>query len=148
MKKIISILTIIISLITLLVFPVSAKEISTETEYFENGYYCITETEETTTTWGLFAISTKSGSRTRTYYNGATALFALTVHGTFNYNGTVARSTASSYSYSIYNNNWSFVSGSSSYSANYATATGTFRLLGVSNDISATLYCDQDGNLY
>lgn len=149
MKKIIALVTILVSLFVLFIIPISAKEVTTEIEYFEDGSYRITEITVEEPILATRVISTKSGSKTDTYYSASgNNLFSLTVRGTFNYNGTVARATASSYSYSINSSSWSFVSGSSSYTANRATAYGTFEnSLGSQTDLSVTLYCDQDGNL-
>lgn len=147
MKKVLSLVILIVTLFSLSIIPVSAKEVTTITEYLEDGTYFI-ETVEEETSYGVWAISTKSGTKTRTYYSASgSALFSLTVGGTFNYNGTVARAIDSSYSYGINSSLWSFVSGSSSYTANKATATGTFSSLGNQKTLSVTLACDQDGNL-
>ncbi len=148
MKKIISFLIVLVSLFALATAPISAKNITTETEYFEDGSYCVTEIVNEDKSFISRAISTTSGTKTDSYYSATGALlFTLSVRGTFNYNGTVARATASSYSYSINNTSWSFVGGSSSYTANRATANGTFEKAGAERTLSVTLYCDQDGNL-
>ncbi len=148
MKKFISIILVVLVFLSLC-SPVLAKEDSTTIEYFDDGSYIITEIVETHNNVSPYAISTKSGYKTVNGYSDSGAKqFSLTVHGTFNYNGTVARATASSYSYSISNSAWSFLNGSSSYTANNATATGRFTSYGNTKSVSVTLYCDQDGNLY
>lgn len=148
MKRLVSILLLIVSIFTLAVLPTVAEERRTEITYYEDGSYCVTEIIIAENAMNR-AISTKTGTKTNTYYSATgNTLFSLSVRGTFNYNGTVARATASSYSYSITSSAWDFVSGSSSYTANRATATGTFEnSLGSEKTLSVTLYCDQDGNL-
>ena len=147
MKKLTLLTITIILLLSMLFIPVSAKEAITEVEYFDDGSYCVSEIV-VDDSLASRTIYTKSGTKTNTYYSASgNALFSLSVRGTFNYNGTVARATASSYSYGINSSLWSFVSGSSSYTANKATATGTFSSLGNQKTLSVTLACDQDGNL-
>jgi len=147
MKKLTLLTITIILLLSMLFIPVSAKEAITEVEYFDDGSYCVSEIV-VDDSLASRVIYTKSGTKTNTYYSASgNALFSLSVRGTFNYNGTVARATASSYSYGINSSLWSFVSGSSSYTANKATATGTFSSLGNQKTLSVTLACDQDGNL-
>lgn len=152
MKKIFA-----ISLIVMLIFssvfciPASATEVKTETtiEYLDNGDYI-----ETTITYYETdsRAATKSGSKTSTYKSDSgTALWSVTVNGTFTYNGTTSSCTSVSRSASASASGWSIKSSSCTKSGNCAsaTATATYKKGLVSYDKSLTvnLYCSPYGIL-
>lgn len=120
-------------------------------EYFDDGSYVVTVVDCDAV---MFASSTIRGRKTSTYYRAdGKEAFALTVYGTFSYDGTnQAVCTDSSYTHTIYRNDWSLKSASATKSGNTATATGTFirKALGVTVDtkvLPVSLSCDKDGNL-
>lgn len=94
------------------------------------------------------ASGSKSGQKTSTRYgaNGS-AIYAVEVVGSFNYNGSYAKATSASATVYIYDSGVSYVSKSSNYSSNFATATGNIKYYGDPESRTVTLYCDKDGNL-
>lgn len=140
----------IFSVIALLVFAcisVSAAEPSAETIiYFEDGSYVITTVTEDA--GSARASGTKSGKKERSYYNSADELvFVFRVHGSFTYTGTSVKATDADYSYTIYSSDWSFKSGSASYSGATATARGSFAHGLVPNTATVALTCSANGTL-
>lgn len=81
------------------------------------------------------------------YYDGSDKLlWTLYVHGTFTYDGRTSKAKDADYSYSIYDSNWSFVSGSASYSGATAKATGRFKhITTITKTVSLT--CSANGVL-
>ena len=159
MKRILSFMLCILMLTSILTFTAGASEssavtkvVSQETEYLDNGFYIVTTVTETYDVASARAtMQSKTGSKTANLYNSSnTILYSLTVYGTFQYNGVYSKATASSYSYTVDPTYWTFSSGSSSYSDNYATATATFKpvLLGSSRTQSVTVSCSEDGTIY
>lgn len=120
-------------------------------EYFDDGSYIVITIAEQET--ALFAASTKSGSKALDYYNSNNEKeWTVTVHGTFSYTGTSSSCTASSVSYTIYNDLWKVKSATASKSANKAIGDFTckFYLLGIpvkTVEQSVTLSCSKTGVL-
>lgn len=149
-------------LLTMLIFAVPLSGIaqaqerqdvltSTTIEYLENGDYIITELNHPLYSWQTMANSyTKPGSKTSTYYNSSgTAIWSVTVNGTFTYTyGVSATAASATASVNIYNSNASYVSKSAYTSGNTATATGTVKYNGLSTSKSVSVSCDKYGNLY
>lgn len=139
----------------LLIFPLTAQAstgISCDREDLENGYYIETILEEVTTS--VFATtSTKSGKKTATCKDSSgNAVWSITVHGSFTYNGTSAKCTAVSMSQSIKGSNWTLSDQSYSRSGASckASATGKLKANGtVIQTISktVTLKCSAKGVL-
>ena len=118
--------------------------------YFEDGSYCVTTITEYPTALSTSAAGqTKRGSKTVCDFDSSgKQLYSLTVYGTFTYNGSVAKATASSYSYTVDNSSWSFVSGSSSIFGACADATASFKLLGIiTKTLDVRLMCSPSGVL-
>lgn len=148
MKKFVNRLIAIICCAVMLVMPVLATDtgavVTTRIELEDGGYII----EEIVSAPTARATSTKSGTKTSTRYTSDNEiLYAVKVTGTFSYNGSSAWATAASATVSIYSTSITYVSKSSSYSSNYAKATGTVTYLTKSESRTVTLYCDKDGNL-
>lgn len=149
MKKVLAILVCIMMLVSLAI-PASAlsrtdKLVSQSIEYLENGDYIVREVFEP----AMQPRSGKTGSSVETYRNASgTAIWAVTVTGTFTYNGSTSSATSSSASVEIYNTNASFISKNASYSGNTARATGSVRYGGYTTTLTASVSCDKNGNLY
>lgn len=135
--------------VVLLALPVLAVDtdtvVTTKRIDLDDGGYIVEEIVSSST---ARAASTKSGTKTSTRYNSNDVkLFSVVVTGTFRYNGTTSWATASSATVNIYDSNVTYVSKSTSYSSNYAKATGSVTYYGDSESRTVTLYCDKDGNL-
>lgn len=135
--------------VVMLALPVLAVDtdtvVTTKRIDLDDGGYIV---EEIVSSGTARATSTKSGTKTSTRYSADNEiLYAVKVTGTFSYNGTSAWATASSATVSIYSTSITYVSKSSSYSSNYAKATGTVTFLTKSESRTVTLYCDKNGNL-
>lgn len=129
----------------------AAKIENSEILKFEDGSYIIVTIEYDQTQNGISYLtgrSVTSGTKKYTYYDGSDTLaWEFRVHGSFAYNGMTATATGSSYSYDIYNSQWSFVEGSATYSGAAAVATGSFKRLLFPNAITLTLTCSPNGVL-
>ncbi len=150
MKKILS---LILSIITILnVFSIVAyasdnKEIC----YLSDGsYYTVETTEKISLTRGT---TTKQGSRSYHYYNSDDEKeWTITLTATFTYNGSSATCTNSGVSHIIYDDAWKVTSSTASKSGN--TATGNFTIkryvLGIpvkTEKPTITLACSKTGVL-
>ena len=95
------------------------------------------------------AVRTTSGSKTATGYSSTgSALWTFTIHGMFIYDGTMAKATNASYSYQIYDDEWSFKSGNAYCSGSQTIGEATFKgTLFVSQNVTVTLTCSPDGKL-
>ena len=162
MKRFITLLLSFIMIITTLSMQVFAsKETNNEmalaedstvsTEYFEDGSYMIITVTEPDVT--LFATSTKSGSKSASYFNSDDEKeWTITIQGTFSYTGSSSTCTASSVSYTIYDDSWKMKSATASKSGNKAIGNFTCKLylLGISIktvEQSLTLSCSSTGTL-
>ena len=66
----------------------------------------------------------------------------------FIYDGTMAKATNASYSYQIYDDEWSFKSGNAYCSGSQTIGEATFKgTLFVSQNVTVTLTCSPDGKL-
>ena len=108
----------------------------------------VTTIEVTETRQTRAASGTVSGNKTRDYYNSSNQLvWSITVYGTFSFNGSSAEATDADYSYEVYSSDWSFVSGSASYSGATATASGRFKHGLLSTNATVSLTCSPSGKL-
>lgn len=153
MKKILLYALISVLLLNLLQpVTVSASEINTETEYFENGDYLVT----TIVTYPQSRSNSGSvrADKTTTYNNASgDVLWSLTVTGTFFYvYGVSCTCTAASGSAASYSSSWKVSEPTTAYSGNTArcsvSATHYFSIIPL-NTVNATvaLACDTYGNL-
>lgn len=149
MKKIITILTILSSIL-FLSFPVSALEQKKEIIQLDNGYYLETIIEETPTTR---ASNQKTAKKTGNYKNAqGTTMFSVTVTGTFTYTGSSSACTKSIASATSKNANWKISSKSASKSGNKATAKATAKryvdgTAVETQNCTVTLTCSSNGSL-
>lgn len=151
-KKIISILTAICLFIALPCTTFASNSIitvdeSSEITYLDDGSYYVTTITES------LARSTKSGSRSTTYYSSSdVALWKVTIKGTFSYDGTSATCTSASHTVTIYDSAWYTYSQNSYESSNKAIAEVTMKqkMLGITittRNVTLTITCDKNGNL-
>lgn len=154
LKRFVSFCVCFLILFSQMAFVASAANVGTEpntvsyTTYFEDGSYRITTiTKYPTSSIGRAATQYINGRKTVADYDVfGNQLYSLTVYGSFTYNGTTAKATSSSYSYTVDSPKWSFVSGSSSYSGSSATATATFKNI-IPRTLDVTLSCSPTGTL-
>ena len=128
-KKLMIMLSVIAVLIAASVPSFAETQvISKETEHYPDGSYAVIETVVFENTAAPFAAaSTKSASRTYTYYSADNKKewdFILT--DTFTYNGTTAKATKATTSYNIYVSGWKCDSKTSSVTGATAKGTGKF----------------------
>lgn len=156
MKKLISILTIVMLLLSSSCFvhasEASNSTVSTDIEYFDDGSYMVTTIEESATPRA--SELTKTGSKTVDYYNSDDELlWRYVLTGKFYVVINVsAECIESTYSYTIYDDNWSLTAHDNYGEANvaYGTATFTKKVLFVTTstqDIEVALTCDLRANL-
>lgn len=150
-KRIVSVLLLVFLLLSLLPVMCMAETESGErtVAWFDDGSYMT----ETVTESPMRASGSKTGTKTRTYYSSrGTALWKVTLTGSFTFTGTSATCTSSSCSATMYDSSWYVISKSSEKSGNTANASATIgeKVLGVTVSrvpVSLTLSCDVNGNL-
>lgn len=154
MKRLKQILMVVVCVcLTVFVLPATANAADSSksvVHYADGSYSIISITYDDEQTGILLAAteSTRKGTKTEDHFTDSGDLaWTFTVYGEFTYNGRTAKATYADYSYQIYNSDWSFVSGSSSYSGSTARATGKFSWNGIPNSISLSLTCSANGVL-
>lgn len=128
MKKIISLLSVILMIAVLCPNTAFADEkIVTDRyiEYLDDGCYIVTELTESTIT--TFAAKTVSKSKSAHYYDGNDKEWTVTLNATFSYTGSSATCTSAKTSYTIYNDKWKVTSAVPSKSGNKATGAFTVK---------------------
>lgn len=119
-------------------------------ERFEDGSYI-----EITIDYGISnARATTTKSKTTTYKGAdGTALWSVTVKGTFNYNGSSSTCTSSSVSTKNYSTSWKLSNAKASKSGSTAIASVTAKQYHQDGTVLRTinktvkLTCDKNGNL-
>ena len=131
MKKIFAfLLTFIMALSTTCVafageMPAPSNTYPAEYEYFDDGSYMVTTITESSSAFAR-ATRSKTGSKTAKYYSSSgSALWSVTVTGTFSYTGSSATCTSASVSASSSSSAWKIGSKSASKSGSTAKATAT-----------------------
>lgn len=156
MKRAQRFLTLVLALCLsamVLIIPSAAADGDHATQIirFEDGSYVIITIEYDQPQGEIASLASrysKEGSKNYSSYNSSDELlWTFRVHGTFTYNGTTAKATAATYSYTIYDSSWSFVKGNSSYSGATATAKGSFKKLLIPNSVTLNLTCSPTGVL-
>lgn len=160
MFKKISILLSITLLLCSINASTSSASGSSNITYLENGYYIITEDiQEINNFTGidlLATTTTKSVSKSSKMYDTSDRLIAtLTVYASFSIDtGVSVTCTKVEYTKTISNNNWTFVSGTTSKNNTSstkasATAKGTFKntLTGKTVPITVTVSCTNRGDI-
>lgn len=149
MKKAVSLVLALLMIAALFTITVSAEEskgtlISQTVENLENGDYVVTELYES----AIQPRTGKSGSKTSTYYSGGTAIWAVTVQGTFTYTYGVSSSATGSTAYvNTYSSSATYIGKNAYYTGSTATASGTVKYNNVTNTRSVSVSCDKYGNL-
>lgn len=145
MKRVVSVLMLVFFLFSALPMVGAAEAVSEERIELGDGYYLIAETFQC----GARASKSVSGSKPYTCYDSAgTALWKVTLYGTFTYTGSSATCTASSISTTIYDSSWSTGSKSASKSGNKATGSATMKKSTVKSvPVSLSLSCSASGSL-
>ena len=145
MKRVVSVLMLVFFLFSALPMAGAAEAVSEERIELGDGYYLIAETFQS----GARASKSVSGSKPYTCYDSAgTALWKVTLYGTFTYTGSSATCTASSISTTIYDSSWSTGSKSASKSGNMATGSATMKKSTVKSvPVSLSLSCSASGSL-
>ena len=150
-KRVLASILIAAALISLLCTAVFAKDVSSEViNILDDGsYFVITISEDNpVAARAVSSTFSKTGSKTYSYYSGSDELlWVLRVHGTFTYDGSSAEATDADYSYEVYSSDWSFVSGSASYSGATATASGRFKHGLFPTNATVSLTCSPSGKL-
>lgn len=149
MKRAVSILFVLVFLFCAMPLVGAAETVSEDRIELGDGYYLIAETFQS----GARASQSISGSKPYTCYDGnGTALWKVTLYGTFSYTGSSATCTASSVSTTVYDSTWSTGSKSASKSGSKATGSATMKKTsgGVtvkSIPVSLSLSCSANGSL-
>ena len=145
MKRVVSVLMLVFFLFSALPMAGAAEAVSEERIELGDGYYLIAETFQR----GARPYKSVSGSKPYTCYDSAgTALWKVTLYGTFTYTGSSATCTASSISTTIYDSSWSTGSKSASKSGNKATGSATMKKSTVKSvPVSLSLSCSASGSL-
>lgn len=150
MKRIIAVSLCLMMLFTLMSSPISASEpkdilVKRTIEILDNGDTIVTEVYEC----AIQPRSEKTGYATGTYVNSAgTAIWKLTVTGSFTYDGFTSTATSAEASVSIYKTKAEFVSKNAYTSGATATGTATVTYNDSRTTRSASVSCDKNGNLY
>ena len=152
-KSIASLIMILILLLSLNInsYAISATDSKEKVIMLENGEYIVeTVTEEVASER---TTNTKNGQKTiKVYDSDNKLLWSATLKGTFTYTGSRATCTASSITYTVYNDNWKITSATASKSGNTATGniTGKRYALGIpikTVERAITLTCSSSGVL-
>lgn len=124
------------------------KNTTMEVRNYDDGSYATIETVEEIRMSTFAITSTKSASRTYTYYSkNNVAEWTFTLKGSFSYNGSTAKATAASSSYNIFVSGWKCSTRNSSTSGSIAKANATFKYLTLTKNISLGLKCSPTGTI-
>lgn len=149
MKRMISGILILALVLSVLPLDCFATDTETVVKRYADGSY-MTETLSVQT---ARASGSKTGTKTRSYYNADDTLaWQVVLTGKFTYTGSTATCTSSSVSTNIYESGWYTVSKSATKSGNSANGTAVIgeKVLGVTLgkvQVDLTLSCDANGNL-
>lgn len=152
MKRLLALLVCLILVTSTLVIPASA------TETFENEQIIVSQTIEDLGNDSFFIEtiyvpsaqpygSQKTGTKTAQYVASGTTIYAISVTGTFTYDGTSSDATSAACKIVTYVAN-ATISGRNAYtSGSSAIATGSVIYGGITLQKTVTLTCDKNGNL-
>lgn len=153
MKKIVVLFVCLFLISSTLIFPASATEVNDRNEqilvsetvkYFSDDlYYVETIYTPRVQPYG----GAKAGTKTAVCVSSGTTIFAISVTGTFSYNGDISHATSASYSIATYVENAKIIGGNAYTSGASAFATGSVSYWGITLQKTVTLTCDKDGNL-
>ncbi len=153
MKRLVTLIISTLLISSLLCIPVAAAEtnnhdgqllVSESVDYIGNDTYYVERIY-------IPAIqpcgNTKTGTKTAQYVTGGTTIYAISVTGTFTYDGTSSDATSASYSIATYVEGATIKSGNAYTSGASAIATGSVSYIGVTLQKTVTLTCDKNGKL-
>lgn len=149
MKKIVSVLLVMVLAVSLLSVGASAKEpedilISRTVETLENGDMIITELYEN----AIQPRTGKNGYKIYSYASAGRTIWDLTVNGAFEYTyGVSSRATTAIATVRIYDSRAELVSKEAYTSGSTAVARATVSYNGISVTRSVSITCDKYGNL-
>lgn len=145
MKKAFSMLMVVL-LVFSMAFPTFAAQSSENTvQTFSDGSYCVITLETDYQTRS----STRSATKTYTYYNGDDECqWLFMVHGTFSYDGTTSEAVSAKGAYTIVNREWSLTDSEVYCQGAYAIGEAVFEHPSDGTvPITVTIYCDKNGNI-
>lgn len=152
MKRMLSLLVCLILATSTLVFPVTAAG-STDNEQIvvsqtienlgNDCYFVETIYVPTVQPYG----SQKTGTKTAQYIASGTTIYAISVTGTFTYDGTSSDATSAACKIVTYVENATISSRNAYTSGSSAVATGSVVYYGITLQKTVTLTCDKNGNL-
>lgn len=149
MKRIISLVLLVVSLLSVLPFTGNAEENGLQKILFDDGSYFLISVE----TMDTRASGIKSGSKKFSYYSSSDELlWDVILRGTFSYSGVSSACESVTAQVTIYNSSWYEVSKtvSKSGSTAYCEAVLGYKLVGITmnkQSASISLTCDANGNL-
>lgn len=152
MKRFLSLLFCALICVTIIPCRISAEEsnpddqiiIAQTVQDVGNGFYYIeTISVPAVQTYG----STRTGTKTARCVHSGTNIFAISVTGTFTYDGTTAVATSATYSITTYVEDATVKSRNAYTSGASAIATGSVSYMGFTLQKTVTLTCDKNGNL-
>lgn len=149
MKRLLAIFVCFIIMISILAIPATAVEnndiiISQTVNYISDDCYYI----ETITVPSVqpFANS-KTGTKSAVCVSSGTAIYTISVTGTFTYDGSTSTATSASGSISAHVEGVTLKSRNAYTSGSSAIATGSVVYYGITLQKTVTLTCDKNGNL-
>ena len=152
MKKLLSLIIVFTTILSVLCFNASAVNTATsETIYLDDGSYIIVSVVEIADI--CRAANTKSGQKNYTYYDSDnTMLWKATLSASFTYTGDSAACTSSSITHTVYDSAWKITEATATKSGNKATGDVTAKryVLGIAFktiEQTITLTCSASGVL-
>lgn len=149
MKRLFALLICLLLVTSVFIFPVSAETtndivISQKIDYVSDDlYYIETISVPSVQPYGY----SKTGTKTAVCVSSGTAIFSISVTGTFNYDGSSSEATSASGSIATHVPNATITSRSAYTSGSSAIATGSVKYVGITLQKTVTLTCDKNGNL-
>lgn len=129
----------------------SSNTIYSNIEKFEDGSYIIEDIHiipDNNTISTLASFKSTTAVRNSTKYNAAgQKCWTFSLTATFQYNGTVSKTTAASCNYTIHKNGWSCKNQKATYSGNIAKGSGTFKYLTSTTTTTIGLKCSPTGTI-
>ena len=160
MKKLMALLLSLVTVLSMTCvafageMPTTSNTYPAEYEYFDDGSYIVTTITEEPAVSFARAGNTKTSSKTSKYYSSSgTAMWYVTVNGTFSYNGSTATCTNASVTAGSYSASWKISSKSSKHSGSSASGTAkatmydTYGNYVKSATKTVTLTCSKTGTL-
>lgn len=150
MKHIFAVAFCLVLLFDIGAFPAAAEQmpgqvvVNRTVEQLGNGYYVVETVYQSAV---QPRSNTTSGSKTAQCYYCSTPIFAVTVTGSFTYDGSSAKATSAVGTFDIYTSEASLIDGSSYTSGASAVAWVSVSYQGYALSKTVRLTCDPNGNL-